>query len=89
METIDEVRARIRGNFPKERSPLRWRKFADRILHSQCNRYSVERRGEGDATRYYAFILPTTVIGHRLLTADQAKQICERHSSPLPLEPVA
>lgn len=87
MQTIDEVRAKIRRNFPNERSPLRWGKVSDRIIRSSCKRFQVERRGEGDATRFYAFILPDTVIGHRLITPEQAKQICEQHASPLPLEP--
>lgn len=88
--TIEEMSAYIhRRNWPKERSPLRWRKVADRLYRSNCNRFQVERRGEGASTRYFAFILPTTVIGHRLLTEEQAKQICERRASPLPLEPPA
>lgn len=87
MPTIDEIRARIRKNFPKERSPLRWRKVNDRRLVSACNRFVIERRGEGDAARYTAKLKPDTVIGHRLLTAEQAKTLCEQHASPLPLEP--
>lgn len=86
--TIEEVSAYIRQrNCPTERSPLYWRKVADRLLRSHDNRFQVERRGEGDATRYFAFILPDTVIGYRLLSEDQAKQVCEYHASPLPLEP--
>lgn len=88
MQTIDEVRAKIRKNFPNERSPLRWGKISDRIIRSTCRRFQIERRGDGDATRFYAFILPDKVIGHRLLTADQARSICESHASPLPLEPI-
>lgn len=84
--TIAEVSAFIRRNWPKERSPLRWRKVTERIIRSHCDRFQVERRGEGDAVRYFAFLLPTTVIGYRILTAEQAKQICEQHASPLPLE---
>jgi hypothetical protein len=86
MQTLDDVRAKIRRNFPNERSPLRWGKISDRIIRSTCGRFQVERRGDDDAARYFAFILPTTVIGHRLLTEDHAKQICEQHASPLPLE---
>ncbi len=85
--TMEQVRERIRRNFPKERSPLRWRKVSDRIIRSHDNRFQIERRGEDAATRYFAFILPDTVIGHRLLSAEQAKTICEQHASPLPLEP--
>lgn len=85
--TLEEVRAKIRRNWPKERSPLRWRKVGDRLMRSHCDRFQVERRGDGDNTRYFAFILPTTVIGHRIATEEQAKAICEQHASPLALEP--
>lgn len=84
---LQRIRQRIRArNFPKERSPLRWRKITDRIIRSHDDRFQVEQRGEGEATRYFAFLLPATVIGHRLLTPEQAKEICEQHASPLPLE---
>lgn len=83
---LAKIRAKIQRNLPKERSPLHWRKVADRLMRSHCNRFQVEKRGDGEAVRYYAFILPDRVIGHRLLTADQAKEVCERHASPLPLD---
>jgi len=86
--SIEEVSAYIhRRNWPKERKALIWRKIDERRSRSHCNRFQVERRGEGEATRYFAFILPTTVIGHRLASLEQAKEVCERHASPLPLEP--
>jgi hypothetical protein len=86
--TIEEMSAYIRArNSPKERSPLHWRKVTERIVRSTCERFQVERRGEGDSTRFFAFIRPDKVIGHRLLTEEQAKQVCEGHASPLPLEP--
>lgn len=84
---LRKARERIRRNLPKERSALQWRKVADRLMRSHCNRFQIERRGEGEAVRYFAFLLPDTVIGHRLLTSDHAKQICEQHASPLSLEP--
>jgi hypothetical protein len=84
---IDRIRRKIRYNFPRERSPLRWGKVSDRCIRSTCNRFQIERRGDGDAQRFYAFILPDTVIGHRLMSAEQARTICEQHASPLPLEP--
>jgi hypothetical protein len=85
--TLDHVRARIRNNFPKERSALRWRKVNEHRIVSVCDRFVIERRGEGDATRFWAKLKPDTVIGHRLFSAERAKEICEQHASPLPLEP--
>ena len=84
---IDQVRARIRRNFPKERSPLHWRKVNNNRIVSTCDRFVIERRGDGDAARYTAKLKPDTVIGHRLMTAENAKELCEQHASPLPLEP--
>ena len=86
MPTLEEVRARIRQNFPPERTALRWGKVTDRIIRSTCGRFQIEKRGDGEATRFYAFLRPDTVIGHRLMSAEQAKAVCEQHASPLPLE---
>jgi len=88
MPTIEQVRAKIQRNFPKERSPLRWARVSDRIIRSTCGRFQIERRGDEAATRYFAFMRPDKVIGARLGSAEQAKTICEQHASPLPLEPV-
>ena len=87
MDTLEQVRAKIRKNFPKERTALRWKKVTEHRIVSHCDRFVIDRHGEGDATRYTAKRKPDTVIGHRLLTSDKAKEICEQHASPLPLEP--
>ena len=86
--TIEEVSAYIRRrNWPKARSPIIWRKVNEHTLMSHCGRFVIDRHGDGDAARFTAKLRPMTVIGHRCLTQDQAKQICEAHASPLPLEP--
>ncbi len=84
--TFEQVRAKIQRNKPKERAPLRWRKVNEHCIVSTCERFVIDRHGDGDAARFTAKLRPMTVIGHRCLTADQAKSICEAHASPLPLE---
>ena len=87
MPTLEEVRAKIRKNFPDPRSPLQWRRDSPTRMVSTCGRFAIEKRGEGDAARYTAILQPRTPIGHRLYTVDAAKEVCSRHASPLPLEP--
>jgi hypothetical protein len=83
---LAEARKRIRRNFPKVTAALRWRKDSDKRLVSMCGRFSIERHGEGEKARYTAKIQPHSVIGVALASAQQAKEVCERHASPLPLE---
>lgn len=83
---IQKLRERIRKNFPKERSPLRWKKVSESKIVSERGRFWIERHGEKDAARYTARMKPYTTIGHRLYSADEAKRLCEAHASPLPLE---
>jgi hypothetical protein len=85
---IAKIRERIRQNFPNLRAPLQWRKDSESRLVSQCGRFAIEKSGHGDAVRYTAKVQPHAVIGVRLFTAEQAKEVCNRHASPLPLEPV-
>jgi len=84
--SFEEVRAKIQRNKPKERSPIIWRKVNEHSIVSHCGRFVIDRHGEGDAARFTAKLRPLTIIGHRCSTAEQAKQICEAHASPLPLE---
>jgi hypothetical protein len=85
---LAKIRERIRKtNFPDPHAPLQWRKDSDTRLVSHCGRFAIEKHGEGDAVRYTAKLQPHSVIGARLFTADAAKEICNRHASPLPLEP--
>lgn len=83
---LAQVRARIRKYFPDERSPLQWRRDTPNRLLSTCGRFAIEKSGEGDAVRYDAKLKPSTIIGHRRYTLEQAKEDCNRHASPLPLE---
>lgn len=83
---LAKMRERIRKNFPDGRAPLQWRKDSDTRLVSHCGRFAIEKHGEGDATRYTAKLQPHSVIGARLFTAEQAKEVCNRHASPLPLD---
>jgi hypothetical protein len=83
---IAKVRERIRKNFPDERAALTWRKDSGSRIVSTCGRFAIERHGDGAATRYTAKLQPHSVIGINLLTADLAKDVCNRHASPLPLE---
>lgn len=83
---LAQVRERIRQNFPPARAALRWRKDTERRLVSECGRFAIEKTGDGDSARYVAKMQPHSVIGVRLYTAEAAKQICDRHASPLPLE---
>lgn len=83
---IAKARERIRANFPDARAPLTWRRDSATRMVSTCGRFSVEKHGDGEAARYTAKT-GLTVIGHRRYTAEQAKDDCCRHVSPLPLEP--
>lgn len=83
---LAKMRARIRKNFPNPNAALQWRKVSASRIVSHCGRFAVDKHGEGDAVRYTAFLLPLTVIGARLFTSDAAKEVCNRHASPLPLE---
>ena len=86
---LAKMRERIRRNFPDPRAPLQWRKDSETRLVSHCGRFAIEKHGEGDAVRYTAKLQPHSVIGVRLFTAESAKEVCNRHASPLPLdEPV-
>lgn len=83
---LAKVRERIRKNFPDERSPLTWRRDSATRLVSSCNRFAIEKTGDGEAARYTAKLLPASVIGNRRYTLEQAKADCEAQASPLPLE---
>lgn len=85
---LAKAREKIRANFPDARAPLTWRRDTPNRLVSTCGRFHIDKHGEGDAARYTAFLRPTSVIGNRRYTVDQAKEDCNRHASPLPLEPV-
>lgn len=82
-----KMRERIRRNFPDGRAALHWRRDTPTRLVSTCGRFAVEKTGDGDAARYTAKLLPHSIIGNRRYTPDQAKEDCNRHASPLPLEP--
>lgn len=85
---IAKVREKIRKNFPNPRAPLMWRKASASMIVSTCGRFWIEASGEGDTRRYKAMMKPHTVIGFALLTPDAAKEVCNRHASPLiPAEP--
>ena len=83
---IQRVREKIRRNFPNPRAALQWRKDSDHRIVSTCGRFSIERHGDGDAARYTARLQPHSVIGVALLSPELAKEVCNRHASPLPLE---
>lgn len=83
---IAKARERIRKNFPDERAALQWRRDTDKRIVSTCGRFAIEKTGEGDAARYTAKQQPHSVIGVRRYTLEQAKEDCNRHASPLPLE---
>lgn len=83
---LAKARARIRKNFPDERAPLQWRRDSGTRLVSTCGRFAIEKHGEGDAARYTAKLQPHSIIGSRRYTVEQAKEDCNRHASPLPLE---
>jgi len=51
--------------------------------------HGVEKTGEGEAARYTAKILPTSIVGNRRYTLEQAQEDRNRQASPLPLEPTA
>jgi len=87
--TFQSVQEKIRRNFPKEHKPLLWQKVTDRIIRSACGRFQVEKRGDGPQSRYYAFIRPDTVIGYRMGTPEQAKEICDHHAAALLKPPPA
>jgi len=84
---LAQAHARIRKNFPNERSPLQWRRDSANRLISHCGKFSIEKSGSGDGVRYTAKLLPNAVIGLRRYTLEEAKQDCDSHASPLPLEP--
>jgi hypothetical protein len=83
---IARARERIRKNFPNERAPLQWRRDSPTRMVSTCGRFAIEKSGEGEAVRYTAKLQPHSIIGCRRFTVEQAKEDCDRHASPLPLE---
>lgn len=84
---MQKARARIRKNFPNERAALQWRRDSPNRLVSTCGKFAIEKSGEGDGVRYTAKKQPHSIIGNRRYTLDEAKEDCNRHASPLPLEP--
>jgi hypothetical protein len=82
-----KARAKIRRNFPNERAAVQWRRVSANRLLSHCGQFEIERSGTGEAARYTAKRLPSSVIGARLYTVEEAKQACDSQASPLPLEP--
>lgn len=81
------LRHKIRRNFPNERSPLRWKKVSNTKIVSDDGHFLIEKTGDGDAARFTAKRLPKTILGSRLYTAEEAKTLCNKEASPLPLEP--
>lgn len=84
---LAKARAKIRANFPNARAPLTWRKDSPTRIVSSCGRFHIDKHGEADAVRYTATLRPHSIIGSRRYTIEQAKEDCNRHASPLPLEP--
>jgi hypothetical protein len=84
---IAKTRASIAKNFPNERAALQWRRDSATRLVSTCGRFAIEKHGDGEAARYTAKLQPHSVIGNRRYTLEQAKEDCNCHASPLPLEP--
>lgn len=82
-----KIRERIRKNFPNAHAALQWRKQSNTRIVSHCDRFAIDRAGEGDAVRYTAILKPHSILAARLFTLEQAKEVCNRHASPLPLEP--
>lgn len=80
---LAKVRDRIRKNFPNPRAPLTWRKDSETRLVSSCGRFAIEKHGEGKEARYTAKRQPHTIIAYNRLTAEAAKEDCNRHASPL------
>lgn len=83
---LAKARERIRKNFPNERAAVQWRRDTPTRLASTCGRFAIEKTGDGEAARYTAKLLPHSIIGSRRYTVEQAKEDCNRHASPLPLE---
>ncbi len=83
---LAKIREQIRRNFPDGRAALQWRRDSPFRMVSTCNRFAIDKLGDGETTRYNAVLLPHTLIGHRRFTVEQAKEDCCRHASPLPLE---
>jgi hypothetical protein len=83
---LAKTRARILKNYPPATAPLHWRRDSASRHVSSCGRFAIEKAGDGEAARYTAKLLPHTVLGLRCYTFDEAKERCNRHVSPLPLE---
>jgi hypothetical protein len=83
---LAKARERIRKNFPDGRAPLHWRRDTPTRMVSSCGRFAIEKHGDGEAARYTAKLLPHSIIANRRYTLEQAKEDCNRHASPLPLE---
>lgn len=81
-----KIRERIKKNFPDPRAALTWRRDSPTRMVSTCGRFAIERHGENDKARYTAKLQPHSVIGASLLSAELAKDVCNRHASPLQLE---
>ena len=86
---LAKIRERIKKNFPNPRAALTWRRDSPTRTVSTCGRFAIEKHGEDDKARYTAKLQPHSVIGANLLSAEIAKEVCNRHASPLPLEDTA
>lgn len=85
---IARAKAICQRNMPDPRAPLQWKKLSESVIASTCGRYRIARHGEGVTERFSAYLFPNAVLGERLITVQEAKDICGRHASPLPLEPL-
>lgn len=74
---MEQVREKIRANFPKEArstpAPLRFERETRNTLVSTCNRFRVSKQVEAGITVYYAWMGQKRIGGH-FVTPDQAKE---------------
>ena len=79
MSTLEQVRAKIRANMPKEIPPLTWEPINKYALRSTCKRFTV-CKGQVNGVTQYEVWMGQTPLGFRLKSADEAKAIAAQHA---------
>jgi hypothetical protein len=73
MPTMDEIRAKIKRNFPKEAQsrrealPLQWTRETGTTMVTSCGNYRICKYEDGarDVFAYFAFTVPTPTSAAR------------------------
>lgn len=87
MVSYDKVLQKIKANYKPAPSTLKWSKLGAYSLKSECGRFTVGK-SQVEGKTWYGAWLGKTMLGVRLESGDQAKQLCESHARELDKAPV-